>query len=1075
MFSCTSTSVASSSSVRRPESKDTNPKKRVSLNTKSKSTPKDVKKSQSSVRLVSNKNDTMNLNASELNANVLKAKTVNAVNDGSNHVCVSCGKNVFMLSYDKCVARYALSPNSRVKRTLFTSPVVAKSSKLGTTPVVAKSRFSVATPLKATNKVSSASSLTPESRQSRTLSTYMKNKIATSRKWQKWLNTNQVSIGRPRVQLPKSHLVFLRVVRGQELTLKHRLTLRNGCSKHMTENLKLLSNFIEKFMGTFCFGNDNFAAITGYGDYVQGNLTICHVYYVEGLRHNLFLVGQFCDGDLEVAFRSNTCFVWNLEGEDLLTGSRDSNLYTISISKMTASSPVCLMSKATSTKSWLWHKRLSHLNFGTMNNLTKQDLVDGLPTFKYDKDHLCSAYEQGKSKKATFLPNSLCYPTNDRDDLGKMRPKANIEYYATRTPEAQIIPLQNTLDNEDTSSSSSIIVEDHDAPQIVSLSEEPIVNKPTTPDFDNHSDEQVQEDVAELDGNTSMNPFVTLEWTMNHPIKQVIGNPSKPVTIRSRLYTDAEMCMYSLTVSTTEPTNIKEAMLDQSWIESMQDELNQFKRLDVWELVERPTDINVIKVKWLWKNKTDAKNTVLSKEYLKSTRIEHGFKRAFMSLFGQDGDTFTSTMLLHIDQLQKQLDKDEFQEDGSVEAFWTSTLPNTLESKLNSSEKTLLQNMGNVKKSVTERTRHKRLYDRRVNKRHMQKQESKVDLGKALDAGLVVRESSGKEYGKQDTSSRLGNDTNTDDAYIRLIYDEEPMAGVQLNAECNIFVTEQQHTEQPEIINEEVNLCAKVKSHKTRNSNETVDQKSHIQKPGRQIFTRHIFYPNKSSVVYEKTSPRSCLRWKPTGRNLNTIGLRWVPTGKIFTSCTGKVDSEPPHGSNVDISKIHKCKQTLDLSAERNSQSEVAEKDDISETSSSAVHAADTPDQRQQQNTTPSTSTTVAVDTPPLSIQTTIYTTSQAPTVTATENINQAETYEEYAQVNKDKLSTSSVHRRDHPLEQVIGNPSQSIRIRRQLETDGEMCMFALTVSRTEPKNIKEAMVDSVWIEAIHEEIHQFE
>ncbi|GKB43396.1 retrovirus-related pol polyprotein from transposon TNT 1-94 [Tanacetum coccineum] len=575
MFSCTSTSVASSSSVRRPESKDTNPKKRVSLNTKSKSTPKDVKKSQSSVRLVSNKNDTMNLNASELNANVLKAKTVNAVNDGSNHVCVSCGKNVFMLSYDKCVARYALSPNSRVKRTLFTSPVVAKSSKLGTTPVVAKSRFSVATPLKATNKVSSASSLTPESRQSRTLSTYMKNKIATSRKWQKWLNTNQVSIGRPRVQLPKSHLVFLRVVRGQELTLKHRLTLRNGCSKHMTENLKLLSNFIEKFMGTFCFGNDNFAAITGYGDYVQGNLTICHVYYVEGLRHNLFLVGQFCDGDLEVAFRSNTCFVWNLEGEDLLTGSRDSNLYTISISKMTASSPVCLMSKATSTKSWLWHKRLSHLNFGTMNNLTKQDLVDGLPTFKYDKDHLCSAYEQGKSKKATFLPKlilsssgsdngtafknkklwsyyeklgimhqtsiaptpqqngvvkrrnrtfieaarmmlvfsklpeflwaeaisttcftqnrsfihtrynktpyelikgrkpnvqyfhvfgSLCYPTNDHDDLRKMRPKADIEYYATRTPELSDNFAANTLDNEDTPSYSSIIIEDHDAP-----------------------------------------------------------------------------------------------------------------------------------------------------------------------------------------------------------------------------------------------------------------------------------------------------------------------------------------------------------------------------------------------------------------------------------------------------------------------------------------------------------------------------------------------------------------------------------------------------------------------------------
>ncbi|GKA27200.1 integrase, catalytic region, zinc finger, CCHC-type containing protein [Tanacetum coccineum] len=164
----------------------------------------------------------------------------------------------------------------------------------------------------------------------------------------------------------------------------------SGCSKHMTGDRSLLRNFIEKFMGTVRFGNDNFAAITGYGDYIHGNITICHVYYVEGLGHNLFSVGKFYDGDLEVAFRSNTCYVRNLQGDDLLTGGRDSNLYTISISDMAASSPVCLMSKATSTKSWLWHRRLSHLNFGTINDLTRLDLVDGLPKFKYGKDHLCS-------------------------------------------------------------------------------------------------------------------------------------------------------------------------------------------------------------------------------------------------------------------------------------------------------------------------------------------------------------------------------------------------------------------------------------------------------------------------------------------------------------------------------------------------------------------------------------------------------------------------------------------------------------------------------------------------------------
>ncbi|GKA36607.1 retrovirus-related pol polyprotein from transposon TNT 1-94 [Tanacetum coccineum] len=172
----------------------------------------------------------------------------------------------------------------------------------------------------------------------------------------------------------------------------------------MTGDLSLLKNFVEKFMGTIRFGNDHFASITGYGDYVHGNITIYHVYYVRGLGHNLFSVGQFCDGDLEVAFRSKTCYVRSLEGDDLLKGARESNSYTISISDMAASSPICLMSKATSTKSWLWHRRLSHLSFGTINDLTKQDLVDGLLKFKYDKDHPCSACERGKSRKATHPP-----------------------------------------------------------------------------------------------------------------------------------------------------------------------------------------------------------------------------------------------------------------------------------------------------------------------------------------------------------------------------------------------------------------------------------------------------------------------------------------------------------------------------------------------------------------------------------------------------------------------------------------------------------------------------------------------
>ncbi|GJY68987.1 retrovirus-related pol polyprotein from transposon TNT 1-94 [Tanacetum coccineum] len=161
-----------------------------------------------------------------------------------------------------------------------------------------------------------------------------------------------------------------------------------GCSKHMTRHRDKLINFVSKFIKIVQFGSDHFTAIMGYEDLQMWNILISRVYYVEGLGHNLFFVGQFCILDLEVAFRKHTCFVQNLEGVDLLSGSHGYNLYTISMVDMMKSSPICLLSKASKTKSWLWHRRLSHLNFGTINQLAKQGLVKGLPKLKYTKDHL---------------------------------------------------------------------------------------------------------------------------------------------------------------------------------------------------------------------------------------------------------------------------------------------------------------------------------------------------------------------------------------------------------------------------------------------------------------------------------------------------------------------------------------------------------------------------------------------------------------------------------------------------------------------------------------------------------------
>nr|GEW03459.1 copia protein [Tanacetum cinerariifolium] len=162
----------------------------------------------------------------------------------------------------------------------------------------------------------------------------------------------------------------------------------SGCSKHMTGNRALLTNFVEKFLGTVRSGNNDFVVIAGYGDVV--------------IR-------------LEVAFRTSTCFVRNEDGVDLLTGDRSPNLYTIALNEVASNSSTCLLAKASSSQSWLWHQRLSHLNFAAINNLVINNLVQGLPKMKFEKDHLCFACEQGKihqkhhTSKTTFASNKPLY------------------------------------------------------------------------------------------------------------------------------------------------------------------------------------------------------------------------------------------------------------------------------------------------------------------------------------------------------------------------------------------------------------------------------------------------------------------------------------------------------------------------------------------------------------------------------------------------------------------------------------------------------------------------------------------
>ncbi|GKC20957.1 hypothetical protein Tco_1023107 [Tanacetum coccineum] len=367
---------------------------------------------------------------------------------------------------------------------------------------------------------------------------------------------------------------------------------------------------------------------------------------------------------------------------------------------------------------------------------------------------------------------------------------------------------------------------------------------------------------------------------------------------------------------------------------------------------------------------------------------------------------------------------------------------------------TLIQNMDYVKKSIEKRALHKMEYDSRVNERLMQTTEEKVDSSKELDArlmqtteekvdsskeldaSLVIIESNGTESQEQDTSSRSGNDAHVDDADIRPIYNEEPMVEVQMTVDDNVSATSQQHTKLNPIIKGE-------------------------------IPTEHRFSIKRTSTVHEKTtSPRSCLRWQPTGRILKTVCFRWVPTGKIFTSSTTKVDSEPPNVLKEDITNQCESEQALDVSVGLVPQGQKASDYDNSDPVPPKQNVVPTAEK------TNSSHQGLEFLFSPLIEE--YYTPTHGQ---AEENNNDQAPNASFQEVN---LSILFVHghnyrwTKDHPLEQVRGNPTMPVQTRRQLATDPEMCMFALIVSIVEPKNIKEAMADSAWIKAMQDELHQF-
>ncbi|KAI3707390.1 hypothetical protein L6452_25856 [Arctium lappa] len=187
--------------------------------------------------------------------------------------------------------------------------------------------------------------------------------------------------------------------------------LDSGCSRHMTGQRDLLTEYKEEKGPSVTFGGNGKGYTRGFGVLSNGTTTFRRVAYVDGLKHNLLSISQLCDKDYEVRFTKKACSVLNEKGKLALSGHRRENVYVIDMDS-TITENLCFLSKASSDVNWLWHKRLSHLNFKTLNSLSSKELVSGLPQHSYAKESLCSACEKGKQTKASFKSKQVSSVTS---------------------------------------------------------------------------------------------------------------------------------------------------------------------------------------------------------------------------------------------------------------------------------------------------------------------------------------------------------------------------------------------------------------------------------------------------------------------------------------------------------------------------------------------------------------------------------------------------------------------------------------------------------------------------------------
>ncbi|KAI3715071.1 hypothetical protein L6452_22037 [Arctium lappa] len=181
-----------------------------------------------------------------------------------------------------------------------------------------------------------------------------------------------------------------------------------GCLRHMTGDKKLLFSYKAKSGGAITFGDNMQGQIKGYGEITRGNVYVSKVACVDGLKHNLISISQLCDHGFDVKFQEKHCSLLHSKtGQEMIRVDRKGNLYRMNFTKhiRTDSEKLCLVS-LNSEDVWLWHKKFSHLKFSSLDTLVKINLVKGLPSLKFNKDHLCSACEMGKMKRSSHKTKS---------------------------------------------------------------------------------------------------------------------------------------------------------------------------------------------------------------------------------------------------------------------------------------------------------------------------------------------------------------------------------------------------------------------------------------------------------------------------------------------------------------------------------------------------------------------------------------------------------------------------------------------------------------------------------------------